>query len=294
MIELTSVSGGKSSAYIYANFKSHLNIFSLVRLENKEFTWMKGKDEKTRQLISDRIGCEFVGTAEMDEIIYTILDLEQTFGKPIKVITGITFEELIRQRKGFLPSHSKRFCTTEFKIKPIFNYCYDNGLLPVNTKIGYRLGEEYRQDKILKKLDSNGFEWMYKRLDKKPNSRYHTRNLVKYRKVEFPLIKEGIGTQEVESYWKDYKVRFAAYNNCVGCVNRQPLFLNYLNKIAPYEMRKFIYLEQYANDILKAKGVKGKVTFRPEGTIESFANPKIDFGLFAQDFSSCDSGYCHD
>ena len=35
----------------------------------------KGKDEKTRQL--DKIGKEFIGTVEMDDIIYTILDLEQ-------------------------------------------------------------------------------------------------------------------------------------------------------------------------------------------------------------------------
>ena len=52
---ITSVSGGKTSAYIHANFKSDMSVFALVRIEGMDNLWMKGKDEKTRQLVSDKL-----------------------------------------------------------------------------------------------------------------------------------------------------------------------------------------------------------------------------------------------
>ena len=292
MITVNSVSGGKSSAYIYAEFPAAINIFSLVRIENPKFLWLQGKDEKTRQLISDRIGTEFIGTAEMDEIIYTILDLEQLYGREIKIISPVTFEDIIRKSKGFLPSPSRRFCTTGMKIEPIFNYLYDNDLLPVITNIGFRKGEERRQKKSLKRLESDGFEYMYKRTTKKPNSRYYNREHVRYRTVEFPLIDNNITASKIEQYWSDKNIRFAVHNNCVGCMNRSPLLLNHMSKLDPNGFDVFIYLENFAKEIRLKRGISGNVTFRPEGSMYSFANPKIDFGLFDSDFNECDSGYC--
>lgn len=294
MNTVNSVSGGKSSAYIYANFPTSLNIFSLVRIENPKFLWMRGKDEKTRQIISDRINKEFVGTAEMDTIIYTILDLEQHFGHEIIILSPITFEDLIRDRKGFLPSPNRRFCTTELKIEPIFKYLYSQNLLPVMTRIGYRQGEEIRRDKAIARLSPDGFEYMYKRTTQKPNSRYFNREHVKYRKICFPLIENNIDENLVNQYWLNKKIRFAPYNNCAGCVNRSPLFHNTFSKNYAHDYNVFIYLEQYANEILKSHNIEGSTTFRPDGTMHEFANPQIDFGLFASDFNDCDSGYCHD
>jgi hypothetical protein len=91
MKTVNSISGGKTSAYIAKHFPADINIFSLVRIDDIDNLWMKGKDEKTRQLISDKLGTEFIGTAEMDEIIYTILDLEQFIGTEITWITGKSF-----------------------------------------------------------------------------------------------------------------------------------------------------------------------------------------------------------
>ena len=91
MKTVNSISGGKTSAYIAKHYPADIDIFSLVRIDDKECLWMNGKDEKTRQLISDRIRKEFIGTAEMDDIIYTILDLEQFLGTEIKIISGIFY-----------------------------------------------------------------------------------------------------------------------------------------------------------------------------------------------------------
>lgn len=289
---LSSVSGGKSSAFVLSHYPSDINIFSLVRIESPHHKWMQGKDEKTRSLISQRLDKEFIGTFEMDSIIYTILDLEQYTGKEIKFVTGCTFEEMIIQRKGYLPNATKRFCTTHLKIDPIYDYLYFQSKLPVYTLIGYRYGEENRQDSMLKKVDESGFLTKYVRLAKKPNSRYYNRDFVQISKPLFPLIYDSIDSNYIDNYWSRKSIRFADFNNCATCVNRSPLFLNYLSKNYEYEYSKGIYLEKFAQSIYHQRGIYAPTTFRFESSLEKIANPKIDFGLFASDFNDCDSGIC--
>ena len=70
--KVNSISGGKTSAYIAANYKADYNVFALVRIESNA---SKFKDKKIRQEVEDRIQAPFIATAEDDTIIYTILDL---------------------------------------------------------------------------------------------------------------------------------------------------------------------------------------------------------------------------
>ena len=74
MKTVNSLSGGKTSSYIAVNYPADYNVFSLVRTHDKSCLF---PDEKVRQMVSDRLGVEFIGTLEMDTIIYTMLDLEQ-------------------------------------------------------------------------------------------------------------------------------------------------------------------------------------------------------------------------
>ena len=92
MTTINSISGGKTSAYIAKNYPADYNIFSLVRTNDKEVMF---PDAKVRQIVSDRIGHEFIGTLEQDEIIYTILDLEQYIGQEVVWLSDKTFEEVI-------------------------------------------------------------------------------------------------------------------------------------------------------------------------------------------------------
>ena len=66
METVNSLSGGKSSSYIALNYKADFNVFSLVRTNDKLCQY---PDKKVRQIVSDLIGCEFVGTTEQDNII---------------------------------------------------------------------------------------------------------------------------------------------------------------------------------------------------------------------------------
>ena len=90
MITCTSISGGQSSAYIAVNYPTDYNVFALVTVTDKNCT---PKDKKIVQLVSDRIGKDFIGTVEDDIILYTILDLEQKIGKKIDWVTGKPFEK---------------------------------------------------------------------------------------------------------------------------------------------------------------------------------------------------------
>lgn len=267
MKTINSISGGKTSAYLAVNFPADINIFSLVRIEDRECLWMEGKDEKTRQLISDRIGKEFVGTAEMDEIIYTILDLEQFIGDEIKIVSGDSFEEIIKNRGGYLPNKMVRYCTIEMKLKPIFNYLKSLKTLPVEMRIGYRPNEKKRIKAILQRTESNGIENFEGQ---------------QYRKISLPLVDNNIHKDTIYDFWNNKPVRFAYRNNCVMCVNRQPLMISHM---ASKERRKVEWAKKQeimtGNTFLSEVSMSRILQFSTQGTLFN-----------DQDFSDCDSGHC--
>ena len=94
MIKVNSLSGGKTSSYIAANYPADYDVFSLVRIEDENCRF---PDEKIRKEVEDRIQAPFIGTAEDDTIIYTMLDLEQYIGRPISWVSGITFDEVVQR-----------------------------------------------------------------------------------------------------------------------------------------------------------------------------------------------------
>ena len=279
MKTVNSISGGKTSAYIAANYPADYNIFSLVRIEDTDNLWMKGKDEKTRQLISDKLGKEFIGTAEMDEIIYTILDLEQFIGSEITWTTGNTFEEVIKQNYGYLPNKMTRYCTVEMKLKPIFNWLKENTELPVEMRIGFRPNELQRAEGVLKRADENGIEYFNTVIGKRKTQ--NKWGLVPYRKVTFPLIENNISKDVIYNFWNDKNVRFAYRNNCVGCVNRQPLMISHmaqkdLDKVKWFEKQELNTGNRFLSDV----------------SFSQILNFGIQNTFFDDDFNECDSGFC--
>jgi hypothetical protein len=280
MKTVNSISGGKTSAYLMQHFPADYNIFSLVRVEDKDCLWMGGKDEPTRQLISDRIGQEFIGTVEMDEIIYTILDLEQFTGQKIDLITGKTFEEIIKDNYNYLPNKMTRYCTVEMKLKPIFNYLKSLEVLPVEMRIGYRPNEIERAERMLQRADENGIEHFETIIGKRKTQNKWGK--VPYRKATFPLIAQNITKDTIYNYWNDKPVRFAYRNNCVGCVNRQPLMISHM---ATKELNKV----EWFNKMEKQTGNK----FMSDVSFEQILKFSTQAQLFSdEDFNSCDSGFC--
>ena len=130
MTTVNSLSGGPTSSYMAVKFPADIEIFSMVCIDCHNATggWLKRRpdlikyaNEKLEKFIP--IYGEFRATAEDPVIIQTMIELEQKIGKEIIWVRGKSFDQLIRER-NFLPNKGSRFCTTELKLQPVFQYCY--------------------------------------------------------------------------------------------------------------------------------------------------------------------------
>jgi len=285
MKTVNSLSGGKSSSFIALNYPADYNVFSLVRTNDKLCEY---PDKKVRQIVSDLLGCEFVGTTEQDNIIEIMLNLSEKVD--IDWITGKPFEDIINGdwNKGkngshYLPNMMVRYCTTELKMKPIFKWWKDNIDEVCEMRIGFRKGEEKRQIRMLDKLNANGNEEIKIVVDSSGNR--NKWGMVEWRKLSFPLIDNSITQKEVQEFWnknKDVNFKKGYYNNCVGCFHRNPMFLNKMSQEHPNKMEWFSKMEEQNKPNTFIKGLTYK-------KIISFA-PQIEMSF--DDFNECDSGYC--
>lgn len=276
MKTVNSLSGGKTSSYIAANYPADYNIFALVRTDDKNCLY---PDAKMRQRVSDKIGKEFIGTLEDDVIINTMFDLEQYIGTKINWVSGQTFDEVIKKRGGYLPNVVTRFCTTEMKMIPIMEWWYKTIKETCKMRIGFRANEQRRAKSVLKRtindIESDKFI-----IGKHKNGNNRWKELA-WRKPEFPLIKDRIFKDNIEQYWKDKPVQFAYMNNCVGCFHRNPVLLKHMSK---RHANKFDWFMNQEN--------KDDNTFKKEITYKGIKDSLEQTKLFDNDFNECDSGYC--
>ncbi len=278
MKTVNSISGGKTSAYIAANYKADYNVFSLVRTNDKNCMY---PDVKVRQLVSDKLGKEFIGTLEDDIIINTILDLEQFIGQKISWVSGKTFDEVITRKNGtkYLPNKISRYCTTELKTMPVLYWMYDVIKEPVKMRFGYRANETNRAKTMLSKTDEEGFTKVKATFSKLKDGRNSWQE-IRYCKPEFPLIKDNIYKDNIENYWKDKPVRFAYMNNCVGCHWRSPLLLK---KMSEKHLNKMQWFADQETE---------KSKWRSDVMYKDILKWKSQIELFDNDFNECDSGHC--
>ena len=283
MKTVNSLSGGKTSSYIAANYKADYNVFSLVRTDDKNCMF---PDKKIRQEVSDRLGTEFIGTLEEDMIIYTMLDLEQFIGSKIDWVTGKTFDDVIdRKGKKYLPNATQRFCTTEMKLQPIFDWWKNNINEVVEMRVGFRANEGNRAKTMLSKTNSIG-NLTFKTIIGKRNGKTNQNKWadIEWQKPRFPLIEDNIFKDKVEKYWQDKNVRFAYMNNCVGCFHRNEVLLKLMSDKHPNKFQWFINAEQETGYNVR--------TFKNGVTYDRIKESLKQTQLFDDDFNECDSGYC--
>ena len=174
-----------------------------------------------------------------------------------------------------------RYCTTDMKIVPIFNYLRERIEFPCIMNIGYRPNEKSRADKLKERESEDGIEQFKTVIGKSKNGKTNKWSEIAYRTCQFPLIENNIHKDTIHDYWKDKPVRFAYRNNCVGCVNRQPLFLSHMANKDPESFNWFVKQE-----------IKTGNTFNSKTTYNKIQNFGIQHELFDDDFNDCDSGYC--
>lgn len=286
MKTVNSLSGGKTSSYIAANYPADYDVFALVRTDDKNCLF---PDKKLRQEVSDRIGTEFIGTLEDDTIIYTMLDLEQFIGRKITWVTGKTFDEVLeRNRDGkkviYLPNPTMRFCTTEMKLQPIFDWWRKEINSPVVMRIGFRANEMTRANNMLLKCNANGYLEMKAVVGKRG-----TQNKwedIEWQKPVFPLINDAIFKDTIEEYWKDKTVKFAYMNNCIGCFHREVHLLKKMQQMHPNKFDWFVKMEDKSKEDYNNRSWNMKIDY---SKIKNWL-PQTE--LFDDDFNECDSGYC--
>ena len=276
---VNSLSGGKTSSYIAANYPADYNVFSLVRTDDKNCIF---PDKKIRQEVSDRLGTEFIGTLEEDMIIYTMLDLEQFIGSKIDWVTGKTFDEItVRNGKRYLPNVTQRFCTTEMKLQPIFDWWRKEINQVVEMRIGFRANEQRRAKTMLEKTNKNG-NLEFKAIVGKRKTQNKWAD-IEWQKPKFPLIENPTFKDSIENYWQDKNVRFAYLNNCVGCFHRSPVLLKHMSDKHPNKFQWFVDSEENGY---------GKRTFKNGMKYKDIKKSLKQTKLFDTDFNECDSGYC--
>jgi len=266
---VNSISGGKTSSYLAKHYPADYNLFSLVRIEDKKCT---PKDKKLVQIVSDKIGMEFIATAESDLTLKVVLDLEQLIGTEIKWLTGETFEQVIRNKSGYLPNQMTRFCTTEMKIRPIANYCRNEIKEVVLTRLGIRHDEEHRVD--------------YTNTDFKFHDGYsiNGRNkwiTQKYRELDYPLVDNKIEHYRIYLWSLSTNLIFPPDSNCVGCFHKpaQQLRKNFDDE--PLKMQWFSEQEV------------GRKKFKKEMKYESIKKIGLQTEFIFGVGSGCNSGGCH-
>lgn len=276
---VTSVSGGRTSAYLAAKYPSDALVFALVRIEDERCRFL---DRLIAKEVEDRIQAPFIATAEDDTIIYTMLDLEQYLGRRIDWVTGPTFEWVIANLGGWLPNKLHRYCTTALKIEPMFYWWADRFGIdnPVEMNLGYRANEVSRANRMDEKLNSEGLLEMKATFEKHQNGN-NKWSTVPWQKPRYRLIEDGIYKDQISAYWSGKPVRFAQYNNCVGCFHRHPIFLRYMFDVQPDKMQWFKQQEGGPNGYWRSDV--------PYARIEK---SMLQLQMYEDMSSSCDSGYC--
>jgi hypothetical protein len=288
MKTVNSISGGQTSAYIAANYPADYNIFALVTTDDIKCQY---PDAKVRQIVSDKIGKEFIGTLEDDLIIKTILELEQFIGNKIDWVAGESFDKIIVRKNNtdnpsvYLPNPTMRFCTTEMKLKPIFQWWQKTINEPAEFRIGFRANEQSRAKNMIEKLNSNGLSEFKTIVGQSENGRNKWKN-IEWQKPNFPLIKDAVFKDKIIEFWKDKKVTFAKHNNCIGCFHREVHFLKFMSDRHPNKFQWFIDKEKESRKTYNDRSWNLKVSY------EKIKEYNFQFDMFDDDFNNCDSGYC--
>ena len=268
---ITSLSGGKTSSYMALHYPTKYNIFALVTIEDVD---CKPKDKSIIGFVSNKIGKDFIATAEDDTTLYVMRDLEQLLGNEIIWVAGNSFEQVNKKEtsgKG-LPNMMWRFCTTELKMRPIFDWWYKNIGEKVEMNIGIRYDEMERADKI-----RNSF----KGITGKRGTRNKWEDL-EWREARFPLIENKIMHPTVIKWANQSGLKFPNDSNCVGCFHKP---IQQLRKNWDDNMEK---MQWFANQENKSKRWKKELNY--EQIKNLMLQSEFDFGTGA----GCNAGFCTD
>jgi hypothetical protein len=270
MKTINSLSGGKTSSYMAVHYPADFNIFALVTIDDYK---CQPKDKVLVQKISDKIGKEFIATAEDDATLYAMFNLEQLIGVEIIWVAGESFDYIVNNKGGWLPSALRRFCTIEMKLRPIFDWWFANIGEKVRMGIGYRYDELERAARL-----TNTFKGIVGK--RKTQNKWEE---VEWREGWFPLIENRIMHPTIIKWANQSGITFPIDSNCIGCFHKNP-----------QQLRKNFITHPEKYQWFADKEKIGKGTWRQEDNYENFKNypEQLDFQFGGG--SGCNAGFCTD
>jgi len=268
METINSLSGGKTSSYLAVHYPADYEIFAVVQIEDLN---CKPKDLSLVKYASEKLNKDFIATAESDLTLYAMRDLEQLIGKEIIWVAGKSFDALNKKKKA-LPNQQFRFCTTEMKLRPIFDWWYKNIREKVKMGIGFRYDEKERAER---------FSTSFKGIVSTGGGGRNKWQEIDWREGYFPLIENRITHYPIYQWSQQSGINFPADSNCVGCFWKPVQQLRKNWDTEPAKMQWFADQEKNA-------------TWKKEMTYEQVKT----IGL-QQDFnfgtgSGCQAGFCTD
>lgn len=251
---VNSLSGGKTSSYMAVHYPADYNIFSLIRIDDIK---CQPKDKKLVQMVSDKIGMDFIATAEDDLTLYLMFDLEQKIGRQITWVTGISFDELLKRRNS-LPNIMWRYCTVQMKLNPIYKWWKQNINEVIKMQIGFRYDEKERSERFTTHWGKK--EW---------------------RIGSFPLIDDKTHHYKIKQWADSTELIFPLDSNCIGCFWKQPQQLRKNWDDNPEKMQWFADKET-------------KHKWKSEMSYNSIKKLSIQQDFNFGTGAGCQAGYCTD
>ena len=271
MKTVNSLSGGKTSSYIAMHYPADYNVFALVHSSDRSLT---PSDPDIVKYASNKIGKEFIGTLEANETLYILRELEQMIGKEIIWTVGVDFDEIISKRG--VPNKMWRFCTTEMKMHPIFDWWLQNVGDIIKMRIGFRLDEFERSERLTTTMK-------YRRSQKLTGEKRYEWDEIQWRVGDFPLIDDRLTIRDIVKYWSDSSLKFPNSSNCVGCFWKSDYELRQNWDEYPEKMEWFARMEREKNATFKTGITYDQILKTPKQTEMFFGG------------GSCQSdGYCTD
>lgn len=269
MKTINSLSGGRSSCYMAYHYPADYEIFALVTIEDPTCS---PKDPGVVKKVSDKIGREFIATVEDDKTLKVLLDLEQKIGRKITWVVGNTFES-INKKASICPNRVRRFCTSEMKLRPIWDWWYKNIGEKIRMGIGYRYDEKERAEK---------FTTTFKGIVGKRGSRNKWEE-IEWREGYFPMIENGIFQYHVRNWADTSGLDFPEDSNCVGCFHKSEQQLRKNFDVNPEKMEWFVKQEKVLNS-----------KFKENITYNQIKNIGLQADFLFGEGSTCQSGFCTD
>lgn len=268
MKSITSLSGGKSSAYMAIHWPTDYTLFACVLTDDAA---MAPKDPGVLRECQKRIP-GFVGSTEVELTLLNVLKLEEMIGREVTWVCAyegqsraswisdqewlpkpLTFDQAIRHRVG-LPDKTKRWCTDELKVQAIYWHVYLNILESpdelVWMHLGYRSDEGHRWDKlnrcaantiqhpVLCPIDAKNKVAKHRITRPSPETKSAQlwegcpvpSGIREWRVPHCPMIDAGIDQLDVMKFWAEQGWRWPLVSNCAHCFFHDDSELRHVNE----------------------------------------------------------------